>query len=414
MSFANPGSSDASIDYVLIGTGLAPLIAARELMANGKTVAILNPQRDFFLEGAEFPLDPELGAGVADLEEIHALVSPYYPGSVEKLSTPTLRFGVEKFQGVDRFAPVVRSRERLIAADHPKALAALEALYLSRHSENGEETFEWVEGLKVLRRFPGYSKRMGGGALSQANGFDQPHDRVQGLWQRSVIEMDVTQYCEGILNFLLERLGTEYVQCSVADLTFDRKLVRFRSLAKGIQRTTWNVTEQVLMFWTDGLTEMILDLSRGVSKRRQFNPELPRPLRWERWSVTSRDPLDLGIVGVLGDTWIWAEHQRFGSSNHQTDMAAVLRPVDAAGVASEASFRELSTLFHDFLGWDRFSVRALQILSRLEFAQAGCHRIRLERSDLPLHVLQGADGPVWEIVKKTRDAVVEVLSGEGA
>ena len=45
-------------DVAVLGTGIAPLVAANFLLAQGKSVLLLNPDWDFFLEDSELPMDP--------------------------------------------------------------------------------------------------------------------------------------------------------------------------------------------------------------------------------------------------------------------------------------------------------------------------------------------------------------------
>src|SRR5688572_3799192 len=80
-------------DVALVGTGLAPLVAAAHLLAQGKSVLVLNPDFDFFLEGSELPLDPLLSFGPepvsparlasSRLEHALAELRPEFPGAVE-------------------------------------------------------------------------------------------------------------------------------------------------------------------------------------------------------------------------------------------------------------------------------------------------------------------------------------------
>ena len=55
-------------DVALIGTGLAPLVAASHLLSQGKSVLVLNPDFDFFLEDSELSLDPLLPLSSAGLD----------------------------------------------------------------------------------------------------------------------------------------------------------------------------------------------------------------------------------------------------------------------------------------------------------------------------------------------------------
>ena len=47
-------------EVALLGTGLAPLLAAQALSRQGHSVLLLNPDHDFFRENSELPLEPLL------------------------------------------------------------------------------------------------------------------------------------------------------------------------------------------------------------------------------------------------------------------------------------------------------------------------------------------------------------------
>ena len=59
-------------DLVIIGTGVAPLVAAQHLSLRGKSVLVLNPERDFFIENSELDLDPlwPVASVVQDVERL--------------------------------------------------------------------------------------------------------------------------------------------------------------------------------------------------------------------------------------------------------------------------------------------------------------------------------------------------------
>ena len=63
-SFDNP----YDCDFALIGTGVAPLVAASHLISQGKSVLVLNPDFDFFLEDSEMELDPLLPLTASGLD----------------------------------------------------------------------------------------------------------------------------------------------------------------------------------------------------------------------------------------------------------------------------------------------------------------------------------------------------------
>src|SRR5689334_19548939 len=80
-------------DVALLGTGVAPLIAATYLLQQGKTVLLLNPDWDFFLEDSELPLDPLLHGLPhpqrllqGSPERALQVLRPYFPGAIESWS----------------------------------------------------------------------------------------------------------------------------------------------------------------------------------------------------------------------------------------------------------------------------------------------------------------------------------------
>src|SRR3954454_2505190 len=101
-------------DVALLGTGVAPLIAAQHLLTQGKTVLLLNPDWDFFLEDSELPLDP-MFHGKVTIDRLrrsgpeHALAElrPEFPGAVEFWA------GKSEVGFHDPEAPHVRQRARL-------------------------------------------------------------------------------------------------------------------------------------------------------------------------------------------------------------------------------------------------------------------------------------------------------------
>src|SRR5277367_6361899 len=101
-------------DVALLGTGVAPLVAAQHLISQGKSVLVLNPDRDFFLEDSELPLDPLLprpsSTRISESLPDRALseLRPHFPGAVEFWSSDSTPSGFH-----DASAPHVRSRDRI-------------------------------------------------------------------------------------------------------------------------------------------------------------------------------------------------------------------------------------------------------------------------------------------------------------
>src|SRR3954471_16675553 len=104
-------------DVALVGTGIASLVAAQHLLSQGKSVLVLNPDRDFFLEDSELPLDPLLPlpgpARVSESLPDRALAElrPHFPGAVEFWSPDSAAPGASGVH--DASAPHVPGPPRL-------------------------------------------------------------------------------------------------------------------------------------------------------------------------------------------------------------------------------------------------------------------------------------------------------------
>jgi hypothetical protein len=137
----------------------------------------------------------------------------------------------------------------------------------------------------------------------------------------------------------------------------------------------------------------------------------------------SRDPLEPGVVGIFGDEFVlWAETE--GSPSGLLDRLSVLRagplvgldelvsPRTGANWASEDSFEALSRLCHDFLKWEKFSVRAMMPRLIFEWDSPSPWELRKAASDEDrLLVIPGCDGPIMDVVR-TASSAVENLIGE--
>ena len=109
------------VDYLLIGTGVAPLLAAQRLANRGDSVAILNPDHDFFLENSELPLDLlSFETTNADIslrfsnnlpEKIYRDLIPEFPGAIELWKEEDQSKNDRAFQVES--APWIRFRHRL-------------------------------------------------------------------------------------------------------------------------------------------------------------------------------------------------------------------------------------------------------------------------------------------------------------
>ncbi|HUP56875.1 MAG TPA: FAD-dependent oxidoreductase [Bdellovibrionota bacterium] len=382
-------------DVALVGTGIAPLVAAKHLLAQGRSVLVLNPDRDFFLEDSELPIDPLLPK--PDPERIKASLSesalaelrPHFPGAVEFWSGEAAAPGFH-----DASAPHVRSRARLWIG-RQAARERLEEFYVECSDAGLNPSL--LEGLQAVRRFPGHA--------TQAPGADEV-----GLLVPKLCDVDVSRYRNGLLEFVRERLGEEHLICSATQIEPMPEGVRFH--AGGSPRTA-RVRARMLVFWTPQLSRWVL----SQAKRFEVQPVLPSGIRlWEEWTIQSRDPIDPGSAGVFEDMTVWcgAEGSPPTSGPAMHDLT-VLRPGRLVGIdsvntpesgmswANAESFAALESLCLGFLRWERFSIRAMRPRAIFEW-EPGARPWRLTDAEPLGLVVPGCDGPLLTAVQVARAA----------
>jgi hypothetical protein len=390
-------------DVALVGTGVAPLIAASHLLSQGKSILLLNPDWDFFLENSELSLDPLLHEKLTSdrlaknspekaLEELR----PDFPGAIEFWSPHTDSAGYH-----DREAPHVRQRGRLWISSLDRNQfwnwEELEDLYVE--SSDAGLNPQILEGLAATRRFPGFSAYP---------------ENYRGLFIPKLYDVDTLRYRHGLLEFIRERLGPEKAVCAVNQVDLMPEGIRFH--AAGSLKTA-RIREGILVFWTPKLSPWVMN----QAKKFESQPKTPRGIRlWEEWSINSRESPDPGIVGMFGDMAIWADFEGTPSLQNPTPLKlTVLRsgplitiegihlPAGGMSWASANSFGALSHLCHNFLRWDRFSIRSLKTRTLFEWQDQ--KPWILSHSDPLVHIIPGCDGPLVEVVRAVRSACTKIL-----
>jgi hypothetical protein len=392
-------------DVALIGTGLAPLIAASYLLNQGKSVLLLNPDFDFFLENSELPIDPLLPVGQKTLraeriqgslpESALKELRPFFPGPVEFWSEGASFSGYH-----DPMAPHVRSRSRLwvsnIPAVSPKSVELFEELYV--HASDKGLNPQILEGIPASSRFPGISL---------------PQDLDRGFLIPKLCDVDVPRYRNGVLEFVRERLGRERMINEATQIELMPGGLRF--YWEGSPRTA-RLAEGVLVFWTPKLSKWIL----GQAKQFEATPRQPLGLRlWEQWSMVSRDELDPGVVGSFNDDLVvWAETEGLPAKGSLFQLS-VLRAgelmngekspgaAQSMSWASKETLSKLSALCHGFLRWDRFSVRSMTPRMILEWdAVDGKPPVwdlkKPNEENDAVRVITACDGPIIDVVRNVR------------
>jgi hypothetical protein len=387
-------------DMVLIGTGLAPLVAAQILLRQGKSVVVLNPEYDFFGENSEFGFDPLLPwkgkeAGLrlheSETESVLNEIRPEFPGSIE--AWPGTKSGYR-----DPLAPFIRTRNRLfIGRIEEEAWEEREEVAL--HAMEKGAKAQSFSGWDALKGFPGIS----------AKKIVDP-ERFRGIAIPRLADVDVVRYRNGVREFVRERLGEEGLVTGAGPIEFSSEGVRFRRHGKP---ANIRVNEGVLVFWTPKLTNWVLSLA----SKHEVKPTLPRGVRlWEEWSLLSKDPVDPSSIGMIDDLVVWAEGEGDPIDTDGKTLGVLrpgsLYPVTAqtggygaweSEVVSRESFDRVTQLCKEFLHWERFTLRSLKVRKTFEWEGRRPSFI-LFRERFETRVVTGSEGFIADIVRTAKSA----------
>jgi len=395
------------VDHLLIGTGVAPLLAAQRLTARGESVAILNPDPDFFLENSELPLDllsfettnTDLSRRFSNNvpEQVYRDLIPEFPGALEIAKEEDLRKAAERAaeRAPESYrvesAPWIRSRHRLwVAPARGPSRDRLEVLYL-RALDLGWKP-QWLEGVSLAKRFPGFSMRnIESRSLEGWVGFVGPR----------LGDIDVSRYRTGLLEFVRERLGRENVLTSVHLLNSDQRGIRFQR-REGLPSNV-EIGRSVLYFWTPKLERML---------KQNLEKDHPRALRgfmdsatlqsWEEWDLLSRDPVSPWVVAHLESLRIWSHGEGLPPAAGWSAIKLMRREASGRWMG-EQSLQEVSRLVFQFMGWDRFTLRKLTPRSLYRWNQTT--PIEYDSDGIRTLIIPGCDGPIHWIAAQVRKAI---------
>jgi hypothetical protein len=398
-------------DIVIIGTGLAALIAARRLLEEGYSPLILNPDPDFFQEESELAFQPltwaraPVTARQIELQRADQVVNelrPHFPGPLELWrDTP----GREAAR--DARAPFVRARQWVWLSEGlapgtgssdrgGASLAEMENLFVE--SSDRGLTAQWLDGLLALRRFPGFS--LAGG--SERRGF---LEHIQAVSISDLGDVDIEVYRTGLLEFLRERLGAEKVVVGAGPIELLDEGLRY--FEKGTPRIV-APDGGVFVFCTPRLIRWLASLQNRL-------PTLDlKPAGyevWERWSILSREAIDPSMVGVFGDSIVWGEAYPGGS--RRENLLGVLRYVgkfpseQAAAVRwfDGESFSRPQELTRGLLGWEGLTLRSARAHLHLAWDDDRVRSATWGKRKLPFHLVPYADGAAASIAGQVRKAL---------
>lgn len=346
--------SITSADMILIGNGIAPLIAARRLLDQGYRPVLVNPDPDFFEEDSELPfelLDPQTDGALLSQErfdEAAEILQNAYPRALE------IDDGKASQGFKDALAPHVRSRARILVAQNEK-LGEIENLYL-RALDAGLKP-QLFEGIQALGKCPG---------LGRLDRFDK---NWLGVWLPRMIDLDLKRYRNGFLDFVQDKLGAERVIRGASGLKLTKQGVSFQFRGRPFHIAT----QETMVFWSARLARF---------SEEWFKPNRATVLNLDHWILASPETIDPGTVGIVDDTYFWAEFE--GPSQKSPQLLSVVKIGSPPEVASRPSMESVTRFVHDFMMWDHFSVRRYQsikihrrIAPGMETVKQGSHSAHL-------------------------------------
>ena len=418
------------VDFILVGTGVAPLVSAYRLLSAGKSVLVLNPLQDFFSEKSELKFDPffleDPQEAITDRLnhslplQAHSALSKYYPGSIElwpqqlkNIRGDLTGNPVSKFH--DYEAPHVRERsciwmysdQSLGSPLFAKKWEMIEDLYLEVSSAGMK--VDVLEGLIAAKKFPGFSGRIDGG--------------VKGVLIPRLYDVDVSLYQQGILEFLIERMGARRVLTGVNGLELVESGISFRDSDSNI--VTIEPKEALFMYWTPKITRFVQNSVNKFSKNKSvFVSRLPKGVRvWEDWQLVSREGLEAHTIGIF-ENMVVSSNFEGAPDNPSNQMLEVMLkgnlltlsdyayPFRDYLYASGSSIDSISRLCEGFLNWEYVTVRKLTVRELIEWSDSDDPAdsvFTLDESKTNAHIVLRCDGPLLDVVTQAANVVEEFV-----
>lgn len=388
---------EVSSDVVLIGTGVAPLVTARNLIEQGRTVTILNPDHDFFLENSEFSIDPLLLKNEEDLksidlslsleEQAFKILSPEFPGAIERWHFQSR----DKKPSIDR--PVLKRRQRLWLKSTDRPL--LESLYLTL--DKFDVHTQLLEDTLAVTKFPGFSD-------SQRK--DETYNHYLGVLAQYACDIDASRFRRGLLEFLREQQTKVQILCGVDQLAFEKDGLRFVQKGESIRIPKKIPT---VFYWTPRLSRWVVTLHEYASIPRLYSPLATQT--WSEWTIVSRDPMPLDTVGSFNEFLVYSEHEyllRVLARGKKIQWNWGVLDDSESTHGSAESIAAITDLFLKFLKWDRIGVRQYQPRYSFEWNLSSFNYLATDQGRFC--IVGGVEGFLVRVVehaKKMSDKILE-------
>lgn len=377
---------------VLIGTGVAPLVAASRFISKGIDCTILNPEADFFLENSELPFRPEYSRTTdlkqGTLESVVSLLQPDFPGAIESWSP--FRSQAPGFHDPDTVHVRARTRVFLKSPKKEAQWEKIEELYL-RAQEAGMPS-QVLDGASAVHRFPGFS------------GAQSSHYRAVSI--SGMYDMDLIRYRNELVEYVRERLGPERILCGVSLSEWLETGIR---VYHEQQMKTIKQPEGIVLFLTPRVNSWM---------RTALKSPLPTPsgIRlWEEWLIQSKEFLDPSVIGVWEDLIVFSDYE--GAPPRDLVSRNILKVFKQSQIlswdkaastlhlpyASSETLSDLSEFCENFLDWERFSIAGM--IPRVLFEWDDLVQATKLGQNQSVVLVPGSDGPIDQVIAQSLQSI---------
>jgi hypothetical protein len=328
------------VDYVFIGTGIAPLLSAFKLRGTAASFFLLNPLPDYFQENLDLNFDPDWPITSASelplsFEEQARQLEEFFPGSIERQS-----LGKKESSS----SPAFLQKDHLfLSGENSDAWLEVEAAFLKNYDLLKPQQLSHAQ---ALRLFPGVNQKS-----SLFAGNEVPENDSKAFLFPKTGVLDLVPYRSGIYEFLREN-HADQIRTLADPIVFHPGWIQYQT-PKGPE--TIVVKKSVVIFWSPGISTWFQKMLRQQDLK---SSPLPKRQLIEDFQIVSKEPIQSSCIGTQDHFSSWLDFHKEGKGSEHS-LLRVIRKVKGTALFSEESFLELKHWVTDFLHWDYFRIRAM-------------------------------------------------------
>lgn len=345
------------VDYLFIGSGIAPLLCAFKCRTSESSFFLLNPLNDYFIEDLDLDFDPDWAISSLNnlplpFEEQKNYLNEFFPGSVHSL-----------FHKKDHL---------YIKGDIERQWNATESSFVKNF--NLLKPIQLSETQTSLR-IPGLNLKG-----------ESPH-KISTLFPKSGA-LEVIPYRNAIYEFLREHHAHQ-IQTFSLPIKIHPDFIQYKS-----NDSTHTIkAKKIIIFWSPGISKWfentmnVLDLQTTKPFKR---------IMIEDYKILSRDPIDPSTISTIDH---FSSHAYSHSKNF---LLSIYKKSESNSFFSESSFLEIKSFILEFLKWKTFSIRSLSLKTYSIIGDKPT-RESFKIGDSTLEVFHSADGPILRTIEEIKN-----------